>query len=209
MAAKIRQMPLVSAAAVPPASTLPAGVPALLERGDWPQATAELVRHYGPRIVRYARGVLADMETARDLAQDWAEALLRELPNFRGESSPKTWIYSIARNLVVARLRRYSRRHRVALASGELLALPQPTDPSATLFAERRAETLAMLAGLLPPEREILVLRTERDLSHREVAEILNISEETARKRYQLAKDKLVRIHQSRASADSQQPVVG
>jgi RNA polymerase sigma-70 factor, ECF subfamily len=57
-----------------------------------------------PRVFAFAQRMLGDEEAARDVAQDTFAALLGKPDSYRGESSPLTWILSIAKNLCRKRL---------------------------------------------------------------------------------------------------------
>src|SRR5207244_11768611 len=55
--------------------------------------------------------MVGDSEEARDLAQETFTRGLDKLDGFRGDSSPYTWLFRIATNLAISRLRK-TQRHR-------------------------------------------------------------------------------------------------
>jgi RNA polymerase sigma-70 factor (ECF subfamily) len=73
----------------------------------------ELHRRFAEPIRRLSRRMIRSRDLADDAAQEtWAE-IVKSLPSFRGESSPSTWIYTIARRTIMrtaAREKRYTAR---------------------------------------------------------------------------------------------------
>ena len=73
-------------------------------------ACEELYRRHAPRVLGLARRMVGPTEDAEDAAQDVFLAVFRKLESFRGESSLATWLYRLAMNVCLDRLR--SRGHR-------------------------------------------------------------------------------------------------
>ena len=126
-----------------------------------------------------------DPHAAEDITEGVFLKALAALPRFReqgeGEASTfKSWLYTIARN-VISNERRRERRHPedpIELA----LDLRAPDDPAAT--AEMRLEARRALEAVmeLPPERrQAVVLRFVNELSAREIGEIMGKSEGAVR----------------------------
>ena len=86
---------------------------ALVERcaaGD-ETAYAELVSEHQRMVVQLAMNLLGDHDEALDLSQEVFLRVFRTLPQFRGHSSLKTWIYRIVINQASNRQRWWRRRH--------------------------------------------------------------------------------------------------
>lgn len=150
-----------------------------------------LLEQYGPEVHGYFRGVLANEADGDDLYQDLAAALWKGLSRFRQSSSVRTWIYAIAHHLISHRLRRYSRKHVVRLDTGHELAIENRSTGSAREHAAREHAVAQMMDTLKPEEREIVILRIERNLAFPEIGTILGCSELTARQRFQRVKARL------------------
>ncbi|HEX8244853.1 MAG TPA: sigma-70 family RNA polymerase sigma factor, partial [Longimicrobium sp.] len=91
--------------AQPAAATGPdADLLARLRAGD-EAAYRELVREQTPALLRVTRRLLRSEDEARDAVQDAFVAAFRGLGRFRGESRLGTWLYRIAVNAALARLR--------------------------------------------------------------------------------------------------------
>lgn len=129
---------------------------------------------------------------AEDALQDTFLAVHRALKDFRGEAELKTWVYRIAIRSALARRAR-SRRH-----AGEALS-PATEDPrpgvEASVAARLEAERLGEAMGRLSAEhRTVLSLFAVEGLSHREIAEVLEIKQGTVWSRLHLARKKLAEL---------------
>src|SRR5215218_1933173 len=94
----------ISVQPAPPAADPHAELLERLRAGD-EAAFERLVREQTPILLRVARRLLHSEDEARDAVQDAFVSAFRALPNFRGDSRLGTWIYRIAVNAALARLR--------------------------------------------------------------------------------------------------------
>ncbi len=137
--------------------------------------------------VAFAWRVLARYGVAeRDLDDACQEVFLvvhRNLPQFEGRSALKTWIHGICRR--VASHQRGRAGHARELL-GQQLYLPVAFDDTdgdafAQLANKQSVELLdALLARLVPEQREVFVLHDIEELPMREVADVLECSSNTA-----------------------------
>jgi len=85
-------------------------------------------------MLRFARLQLRNSETAEDLVQEATEAALRHAASFAGNSTLKTWVFSILRNRIIDHLRRVDR----SVSISSLVADDEDwQDRLETLFNER------------------------------------------------------------------------
>ncbi len=154
-------------------------------RGE-PQAFSELVREHSALVYRVALRMLGAAE-AQDASQDVWIKVWRNINGFRGDSSFSTWLYKVTMNTCLNIRERELRRERWELQD-EVPYLPKldgsnlEDNPEATtLTRERKEELLAALQRLRPEHRAALVLRHLEELSYREVSEVLDIPEGTAK----------------------------
>ncbi len=68
-------------------------------------AIAELVAAYRPKILQMATRYLKNREDAEEVAQDVLLKVCRKIENFRGDAALSSWIYRIAFNTLMSRLR--------------------------------------------------------------------------------------------------------
>jgi len=161
---------------------------ALVERaleGDRRALDALVSRHHGS-VYAVALRVLGDPDAAADATQDAFVRALGALDRFRGEARFRTWLLRIAANTATSHGRQGTSRREVPLdAPAEWLESGHQPDEDAMVSteAERVEEALARL-----PEKQRLAvtLRLHEDLSHREIAEVLDSSEGAVRVNYHL-----------------------
>jgi RNA polymerase sigma-70 factor (ECF subfamily) len=139
------------------------------------QAARRLTLRHAPRVHALARRMLGDGSEAEDVTQETMLRLWRTAPDWDDRAALGTWLYRVASNLCIDRLRR-----RRELASA---ALPEPVDeaPGALGRLETRDRAAALQAALAAlPERQRLavVLRHLEDRPNPEIAAILDTSVE-------------------------------
>ena len=153
------------------------------------QAFARLVELYWPRLYRWLYHLVHDRHQAEDLAQEAFLKALSNLARFQAGTNFRAWLFRIAHNLFANQVRASSRR-RSPLPDD----LPDTGQGPSEMACSR--ETLAELAGAverLPADwKAALLLRIEEGLSFREIAGILDTTEETARWRVFKARRQLL-----------------
>lgn len=147
------------------------------------QAFATLFELYSDKIYRLALSLLKEEAAAEGVVQDAFLRLIKRLDQFEGRSGLGTWLYRIAYNLSVDRLRQ--RRPEVILDDeGEDGRLPAPIHvvdwtqwPEQLLSdAEVTAELDKAIAALPEKFRVVFVLREVEGLSTEETAQITGLS---------------------------------
>lgn len=184
-------------------------VRALCEKGDYGGAATLALRGYGPEVFGFLVAVHRNEADAGDVFSDLAEALWRSLPAFAWESSLRTWLYAVARNVTRTRRRDAARRERRGPRAGESaldgVAQAVRTETLAFLRTEKKTRLQALRDALPEEDRMLLVLRVDRKLAWNDLARVLHESEGDAplddatvakeaarlRKRFQLVKDRL------------------
>ena len=80
-----------------------------LRSGD-SQAYEEVTERFAPQIYRLAYGITQDSMDAQDITQDVMLTIFRRVDEFEGRSSIQTWLYRIAVNASLDRVRSRQRR---------------------------------------------------------------------------------------------------
>ncbi|HEY0784471.1 MAG TPA: sigma-70 family RNA polymerase sigma factor [Acidobacteriaceae bacterium] len=165
-----------------------AAVAQRLKRQD-PTLLDELIVQYQHRLLRYLLFLTSNRELAEDLFQEtWMRVLVRG-SQFKGESRFDTWLFTIARNLVI------DYRRRRTMASLEELAqcgdeerpfevvsnAPTPFDEY--LSRQNGQIVTEALLTLDPLHREVLVLRFHEELALEEIAAITRAPLSTVKSR--------------------------
>jgi RNA polymerase sigma-70 factor, ECF subfamily len=167
-------------------------------------ACEELYRRHAPRVLGLARRMVGAADDAEDALQDVFMAVFRKLESFRGESSLATWIYRLAMNVCLDRLRsRGSRERKVTDAfdvdDAEHVTAPAPAgrlSPGAQIDLERA------IAALPDAARAAFLLHDVEGFDHREVGSILGIAEGTSKSQVHKARLRIrAFLHQPRAAA--------
>lgn len=149
---------------------------ALYASGD-PVAARELTRRHLPRLLGFARRMLADGAEAEDVAQEAMLRLWRIAPEWEsGRAQVSTWLWRVASNLCTDRLRRKGRG--VALEDAPDLADEAPGAVSRLITADRMNALEAALQALPERQRQAVVLRHIEGLSNPEIAQIMEIGVE-------------------------------
>ncbi len=166
-------------------------------------------RDYYPRIKRYLARLIT-FDDAEDVAQEVFLKISKSLDRFRGESSISTWVYRIATNAAMDRVKSPAYRTRVASApiddsggTGEALAASAEHISSAEQDAIR-SEMSGCVQGLVAqlPENypTVLILSETEGLKNAEIAEVLGISVETVKIRLHRARARLKQALESNCS---------
>jgi putative glutamine amidotransferase len=146
-------------------------------------------------VSRLALLLGGDRHMAEDLAQEAFARAWRGLPSGLRPAQQRAWLHRTSRNLAVDELRR--RRRRLTAPMQQLEQLHAGADAADAPDAAREA-----LARLSAHERFVLLLRFEAGFTHAEIAQLLDSTEEAARKRVSRARAAFIDAYRS-ARADS------
>ncbi len=159
-------------------------------------ALAELVNKYSDRIYNLALRILRRKEDAEDVLQETFLTVIEKLDKFDGRSSFFTWIYRIATNAALMRLRKKK------VVFQELNDDPDfqeniesrvfvdwSQDPSINVYDKEVKQKLDEAVNKLSDiYRSVFVLRDIEGLSIKETSEILGITEENVKIRLRRAR---------------------
>ena len=166
----------------------------LISKGDQ-RAFSQLYLRYQPRLVKYCARVLRDdIAQAADLVDEAMFDVWRSAENFAGRSKVSTWIYSITRNKMVSWLRKTSE-----MTLEDESILDAMIDPAASPHEElalddMKQQLLRLMDQLTEEHREVIRLTYFEDKSVKEVAIVLDISENTVKTRMFYARKRLAQL---------------
>ena len=135
-------------------------------------------REYFDPVYRYALSLSGDAHAAEEITQETFFKAMRALDRFRGESSLKSWLFSIARNAWISELRRKK-------------AAPLEQAEEALMNREDGLRIHRLLHDLPEPYREVFTLRALGQLGFRDIGELFGKSENWACVVYHRARAKI------------------
>ncbi|WP_245631794.1 sigma-70 family RNA polymerase sigma factor [Alicyclobacillus ferrooxydans] len=142
------------------------------------------MEQYGTDVINFAYSYVRNYHQAQDIAQDVFLRAFQNAHTFRGESSVKTWLLSITANRCRDYLRSWHVRHELLPKEEALQDEVAPLNTEATVIERISNDEVWQQVSELPVKyREVVVLYYLRDLSTKEVADVLGISDEAVRTR--------------------------
>ena len=146
------------------------------------RAATQLVERHADALGRFASSLGARGD-AQEVVQDTFVRAFASLDSFRGDSSLRTWLFTIARRLLLDRRRSERRRgDEVEVQDGDAITEYDALD--LVVAEETRRRMHAAVARLSKTQREVFMLRVSEGLSYKEIAEVASTTEGAARVHY-------------------------
>lgn len=155
---------------------------------------------FQPKILRYLTRLIGEVE-AEDLTQEILIKVSDALPGFRGESQLSTWIYRIATNVALDRLRSPSYKlaiqtcstsEEIEVEDRNALTVEKTPLVEPQIFRKEMNECIQGFIQKLPENyRVVLILSEFEGLKDGEIAETLGISSGAVKIRLHRAREKL------------------
>jgi RNA polymerase sigma-70 factor (ECF subfamily) len=149
------------------------------------QAFNALVIRWQPRIHRFAYRFFADSDDASEITQKTFIKAYQNLGSLENEAKFSSWLYRIANNLCLDELKRSGRRKSSPLEawmqSSEMAAEMSPAQELE--HAELGAMLQKALLAIPDEQRTVVLLKEYEGLTFREIAEVLEVSENTVKSR--------------------------
>jgi len=155
-----------------------------LRAGD-PAAFEQLFEANADRLYRLAYGLMRDSQAAEDVVQESFLAVVRGIGSFEGRSSLSTWLYRVAFNASIDRLRRRTEdplppdepdEDLVGVRVPKTLVDWDLTPEQMLADAEVRQQIDQAIHALPPGQQAVFLLRDVEGLSTEEAAEALGLS---------------------------------
>ena len=160
------------------------------ERSD--DAFQKLYSEYAPRVKTYMMQQGADPALAEELAQETLLTVWRKASQYSPDrGTAAAWIFTIARNLRIDRLRKDVRWQSLPDDQAEAIPSEAAGQDEMVLISQRRVRVQAALADLPPDQRAVVTLAYIEGLSHSEIAEKLMTPIGTIKSRMRLAYQKV------------------
>jgi RNA polymerase sigma-70 factor (ECF subfamily) len=124
-----------------------------------------------------------ERDAVDEVVQDTFVRAFGAIDSFRGDSSFRTWLFTIAKRLVLDR-RRADRRSRIEGTVGEGDAVTHFDALDGLVADESMLRVRQAVESLSPKQREVFTLRVEQGLSYKEIADVIGSTEGATRVHY-------------------------
>jgi len=158
-----------------------------------PSAVADLSASYGSKIYQLAFRYLRNREDAEEVAQDVLLKVSQKIEAFRGDAALSSWIYRIAFNAAMSRLREFKQQLPAAAekleSDGAVRPLKRevvdwsPLADEEVFRAEMRRTLVSALREMPPLYRVPVILRDVEGLTTEEASAVLRVKEQTLKSR--------------------------
>ena len=152
------------------------------------KAMKYLYEHYADKMLGVCCRYVNDRDTARDLLHDGFVTVFTKISDFRGDGVFEGWLRRIFANTALGFLRKNANLN----DSRQVDDLSDLRETDASVLEQMSAqELLGQIRQMPDGYRTVLNLYAVEGYSHKEIAELLNISENTSRSQYARAKNYL------------------
>ncbi|HEX5385919.1 MAG TPA: RNA polymerase sigma factor [Gemmatimonadales bacterium] len=153
------------------------------------RAAATLVHRHLAAVGRFLYSTGAGTSDIEDLTQETFFRAFRSVHGWRAEASFRSWLFTIAGNLLKDDYRRRKGRQVVSIDDRDI---PDHADPEADLAAAEAEERMRRELGRLPRlQREVFLLRAQEGRSYEDIAVALGTTPGAARVHYHHAVKRL------------------
>lgn len=145
-----------------------------------------IYKEHSKMVYRYLLSLTGDSDLAEELTQETFFQAVKGIHRFNRSCKVSTWLCAIAKNQLMS----WRRKNPVMEDISEAHMMVESVE-EAVAASTGRMEILKKMHGLAEPGREIMHLRLFGGLSFREIAEVMNRSENWARVTFYRAKEQL------------------
>lgn len=154
----------------------------------------QLVENHQQELYWYIRKILISHENTKDVLQETYLSAWKSLDGFRGDATIQTWLYRIARNEALRYLEKEKRRLEATGTSIEEELLNKLTTGDYISVDEIEISLQKAILTLPLTQREVFNMRYFDELKYENIAEVLEISVNSAKVSYHHAKTKIEEV---------------
>lgn len=160
------------------------------------QAFSVLVERYKDLVFTLALRMLKNREEAEEVSQDTFIKIYKKLSSFKGDSKFSTWVYKIAYNACLDRLKTYKKeRNKVTIDEFNAHKVKTLETAFDSLIADEKANAIQRCLALLPSEDSaLLTLFYFEEQSLEEIATVLGITPNNVKVKLFRSRKKLASI---------------
>lgn len=155
-----------------------------------------LYKRYHPKILEKCNSLLKNKELSRIFTQDILSRIFEKLPGFKGNSTFSSWVYSITYNHCIDYLRTNKKLHYPEWDRDQ--ELPEIVDVTEEDLTDLHfSRLLELLDKLHTEEKAMLLMKYQDDLSLREIAASMRLTESAVKMRLMRARARLVFLYKT------------
>ncbi|MGN8647102.1 sigma-70 family RNA polymerase sigma factor [Gracilibacillus sp. HCP3S3_G5_1] len=142
----------------------------------------DFYQKYHQDLFQFIFYMVKDKQQTEDIIQEVYIKVLKSYEHFKGESSEKTWLFSIARHVTFDHFRKLKRRRNKFLdffnweEEGELIKSKQKKPEEYVVLDDQLKQLYHCLDHCTKDQKQVIILRFMQDFNLKETAEILNWS---------------------------------
>lgn len=148
-----------------------------------------IVTHYQKPLYRYIRYLINSTVDIEDILQEVLFKIFKNINKYKSSTSFERWIYTITYNHTMNILKQ-RKRSKILLFENVPEKADQPNQDNSVSL-----DTMKALEKLSINERNLIFMRIYKDLSYKEISEIVNQSEGSLRKKYERARKKFIQYY--------------
>ena len=145
------------------------------------EAFTPIYQFYFPRVYNYVRYRVRDPQLTDDLTAQIFERVLLKLPGYQPQKAPfGAWLFTIAHNIISDHFRTQKRWRWLSFDSLFNHATPDQPPEAAAASNDQKHKLLSAVSQLGERERDILALKFAAQMNNRQIAVVLDLSEQTS-----------------------------
>lgn len=161
----------------------------------------ELYRRYYPKVLDKCYSFEQNSSTAEELAEDIFSKVFEKLPTFRQHSSFSTWLYSLTYNHCIDYLRAKKKLHYPEWSREN--EIPEIIDETDDISEEINYDNLMVIMEMIhPEEKALLLMKYQDELSMKQIAMALRITEDAAKMRLKRARSRVIYLYSRKFQTD-------
>ena len=138
-------------------------------------------QEYFPRLFAYVYARVGNAHLAEDLVADVFERAYTKADSLRSDGAFSTWLFTIARNVIISHVRRHARETIVDPEVMREIAPARESVESEVMMQEELREIAQMVRTFPQREQDIISLKFDAELPNSQIAEIMGLSEPNVR----------------------------
>lgn len=159
--------------------------------GEAPELFAVLHHRYHHKINDKVFGFIKDRAKSEEFTNDILSRIYEKLPGFKGNATFSSWVYSITYNYCIDYLRFQKKLHYPEWNKNN--DIPEiPDEAEEDLSGVTYENLLKILEMIHPEEKALILMKYQDDLSLKQIASTLRISEDAVKMRLKRARTRII-----------------